>query len=109
MDFIETEPYTVIPDKIALDPKLKRIDLLIYCTIRMLAVSAYGCFATNRYFADRFSVSMSTVSRSLRNLENYGYIYREQDARGGRRYMRPSEGEELHSSLEHRKKRIRYL
>ena len=72
---MSAENYTYLPDSITSLP-LCRTDLLLYGTICSMDGEEGSCYATNRYFADRYHIGLSTVSHSLMRLERMGLIRR---------------------------------
>lgn len=66
--------YAILPDTVLFDNDLSPRAILIYAAISKLSKSKGFCFATNRYFADSFHVSISSVSKWIHELEKKGYI-----------------------------------
>lgn len=64
----------LIPNEIIIDKDLTDFEKLLYGDIRVLAKKDGYCFATNRYFAERYNKDIRTVQRAIRKLENKTYI-----------------------------------
>ena len=71
--------------EVLIDIKLSDFEKLLYSLINGLSKGKNGCFASDEYFAKIFNKSISTISRSLRNLEKLGYIFRETYSKGENR------------------------
>lgn len=67
--------YAVIPATIRYDNELKASEKLLYGEITSLANRMGYCFASNRYFANLYNVTIHTVSQWFSHLEKLGYIY----------------------------------
>ena len=68
--------YTILPADIRLDKRLLPYERLIFSDILALSNTKGYCYATNRYFAKIYSVSVVSVSTWISNLIKYGYISR---------------------------------
>ena len=79
--------YAMFPYFVMVDPQLSYGEKCIYSCILYLNQMEKGCFASNQYFADRYQLSLSTVSHALCKLERLGYIGRETDHHSGTRYI----------------------
>lgn len=66
--------YTIIPSAVRYDKRLKPLSKLIYGEITALTNDKGYCWANNNYFAEIYSVSKDTISRAVRQLEEYNYI-----------------------------------
>lgn len=66
--------YTIIPSNVRYDKRLKSLSKLIYGEISALTNDKGYCWANNNYFAEIYSVSKDTISRSVKQLEEYNYI-----------------------------------
>ncbi|EKV55809.1 hypothetical protein A966_13190 [Brachyspira hampsonii 30446] len=66
--------YTIIPSNVRYDKRLKSLSKLIYGEIAALTNDKGYCWANNHYFAEIYSVSKDTISRSIKQLEEYNYI-----------------------------------
>ena len=66
--------YTIIPSAVRYDKRLKPLSKLIYGEITALTNDKGYCWANNHYFAEIYSVSKDTISRAIRQLEEYNYI-----------------------------------
>ena len=67
--------YAVIPATVRYDNELKASEKLLYGEITSLANRMGYCFASNRYFANLYNVTVHTVSQWFSHLEKLGYIY----------------------------------
>lgn len=79
--------YTLFPDFVSKDQRLTPSEKCIYSTVFFFSQTERGCFASNRYFADRFGLSPSTVSHAITRLERMGYLRREVDLKTGARML----------------------
>lgn len=66
--------YAVIPATVRYDTKLKAAEKLMYGEITSLTNRMGYCFANNKYFANLYNVSLSTISRWISNLAKLKYI-----------------------------------
>ncbi|MEI0559686.1 helix-turn-helix domain-containing protein [Brachyspira intermedia] len=66
--------YTIIPSAVRYDKRLKPLSKLIYGEITALTNDKGYSWANNNYFAEIYSVSKDTISRAIRQLEEYNYI-----------------------------------
>lgn len=67
--------YAIIPATVRYDKNLKPSEKLIYGEITSLT-NKYGyCYATNKYFAKLYNVTIHTVSQWISHLEKLGYIH----------------------------------
>lgn len=70
------ERYISIPEQVLTDNRLSLIAKILYGEIKELCKidkKSY-CTASNRFFADRYGVSIPTVIKGLKELEKHGYI-----------------------------------
>ena len=66
--------YAVIPADVRYDNDLKDKAKLLYGEISALS-NQYGyCYASNKYFANLYKVSTTTISTLIKNLIDCGYI-----------------------------------
>lgn len=66
--------YAIIPANVRYDEDLKDKAKLLYGEITCLS-NEYGCcFASNKYFANLYKVSTTTISLLIKNLIDRGYI-----------------------------------
>ncbi len=66
--------YAIIPATVRYDKKLKANEKLLYGEITSLTNKTGECWATNKYFADLYEVSIRSISSWISNLEREGYI-----------------------------------
>ena len=66
--------YAVIPASVRYNKNLKPAEKLLYGEISALCNKEGYCFAKNRYFAELYSVSQSSVSRWISNLTKLGFL-----------------------------------
>ena len=66
--------YAIIPATVRYDKKLKPAEKLLYGEITSLANRSGYCYAQNKYFANLYDVTLSTVSRWISHLQELGYI-----------------------------------
>lgn len=66
--------YAIIPANIRYDENLKDKAKLLYAEITALSDKNGYCFASNRYFAELYNVSPTTISLLIKNLIDNGYI-----------------------------------
>lgn len=69
--------YAIIPANVRYDKNLKDKAKLLYGEITALCNEKGYCWASNRYFAELYSVSIKTISTLIKNLIDNGYIYSE--------------------------------
>ena len=66
--------YSVIPANVRYDENLKDKAKLLYGEITSLSDRNGYCYASNRYFANLYNVSSTTISLLIKNLIDNGYI-----------------------------------
>lgn len=66
--------YAIIPSTARYDTKLKCAEKLLYGEIAALANKNGYCYASNKYFADLYNVTVISVSRWISHLQELGYI-----------------------------------
>ncbi|MDO5555827.1 MAG: helix-turn-helix domain-containing protein [Clostridia bacterium] len=66
--------YAIIPSYVRYNHNLKFAERLMYGEITALSNKEGFCFASNRYFAELYGVSLSTISRWISHLSEFGYI-----------------------------------
>ena len=66
--------YSILPSAIRYDKKLSWFDKILYSEITALTNYKGYCYAYNSYFENVFNVSQSTITRAIKNLENFKYI-----------------------------------
>jgi hypothetical protein len=70
-------PFAAIPHDIAADPRLSPTDLRVLAALFYFARQDASCWPCDNSIADRVHRHPGTVRRSLRHLENLGYIRRQ--------------------------------
>ena len=68
--------YAVLTAEVRYSKVLKPMEKLMYAEITVLANTTGECFATNKYFAELYDVSVETVSRWIANLAKHKFINR---------------------------------
>jgi hypothetical protein len=71
-------PYGALPHDLAADPRLTPADIRVAAALLYWARSQADCWPADRSIAARVVRSIGTVQRSLRRLEDAGWIAREQ-------------------------------
>lgn len=71
----QTSYYSVIPDTVRYDKRLKPAEKLIYSEITSLTNMMGYCFDSNKYFANLYDVTIHTVSQWISHLEKLGYVH----------------------------------
>lgn len=66
--------YAVIPATVRYDKRLKSSEKLIYGEITSLTNKMGYCFASNKYFAELYNVTIHTVSQWISHLEKLEYV-----------------------------------
>ena len=66
--------FAIIPAEVRYDTELKDKAKLLYGEITALANKTGCCYASNKYFADLYGVSTTTISLLIKNLVDGGYI-----------------------------------
>lgn len=66
--------YAIIPANVRYDKRLKLLSRLIYGEITALCNEKGYCWATNKYFAELYEVSIQTISGCIAQLKEFGYI-----------------------------------
>lgn len=67
--------YAIIPAYIRYNKELKFAERLMYGEITALSNKEGYCFASNRYFAELYGVSISTISRWISHLAEIGSLH----------------------------------
>lgn len=70
----ERNYYAIIPSNVRYDSRLCPSAKLMYGEITALSNEKGYCWATNQYFAELYDVSTKTITRWLKELQQYGYI-----------------------------------
>ena len=66
--------YAIIPANVRYDKNLKLLSRLLYAEITALSNKNGYCTATNKYFAELYEVTTTTISTCLSQLKDFGYI-----------------------------------
>ena len=66
--------YAIIPATVRYDSNLKPAEKLLYGEITALTNAKGYCYASNRYFANLYNVTLHTVSQWISHLEKLKYI-----------------------------------
>jgi hypothetical protein len=75
--------YTVTPAEVRYDKDLSFFEIVLYGEIVALTGRDGHCWATNQYFADLYSQSERTISKSINQLAKNGHIIVEIDKDNG--------------------------
>lgn len=89
--------YAVIPADVRYDEKLKDKAKILYGEITALSDKNGYCYASNKYFAELYNVSNTTISLLIKNLIENGYlesniIYKENTKEIDKRYLKIIKG-----------------
>lgn len=71
---IQKNYYAIIPANVRYNKRLTLLSRLLYGEITALCNEKGYCWATNSYFAELYEVSEKTISNSIAQLKEYGYI-----------------------------------
>lgn len=66
--------YAIIPATVRYDKRLKLLSRMLYGEISALCNEKGYCWANNRYFAELYDVSITTISSCINQLKEFGYI-----------------------------------
>lgn len=66
--------YAIIPANVRYDKRLKLLSRMLYGEITALCNEKGYCWANNRYFAELYDVTTTTISNCINQLKQYGYI-----------------------------------
>lgn len=85
--------FSIIPADVRYDSNLKDKAKLLYGEITALSDKNGYCYASNKYFADLYGISITTVSLLIKNLIENGYIeseiiYKENTKEIASRYLK---------------------
>lgn len=69
--------YAIIPASVRYDTELKPNEKLLYGEITSLMNKEGYCYASNKYFAELYNVSVQSISYWISNLINKGYLQSE--------------------------------
>ena len=70
---IKNNYYAVIPATVRYNKELKPAEKLLYGEVTALANKMGYCYAKNKYFAELYNVTNTTVSKGLSHLNKLGY------------------------------------
>jgi len=70
----EQNRFSLIPEKVLRNKKLKSNEKLLYAVIYALTSKNGYCWATNKYLANYLNVSKSTIISGLKTLKEKNYI-----------------------------------
>lgn len=73
-DWIMSDGYWIMPNKILFDNRLSDKEKLLYCLISSLCAEKWFCWASNDYLAEKIWYSKKNIHRLLQNIFNAGYI-----------------------------------
>lgn len=68
------EWYGIMPNKILYDPDMKAQEKLLFCAISSLCAEKWYCRANNEFFAQRFWITKSHISRWINKLKDKWHI-----------------------------------
>lgn len=80
--------YIIVPKTILVDERLNSTEKIIMGIIYSLSLKNRECYASNSYFAKKLKVSNRTITSSISNLKNAGYIKVEQISNNRRIYVK---------------------
>ena len=66
--------YAIIPAEVRYDPELRDKAKLLYGEITALTNKNGYCYASNKYFAELYEVSITTISTLISELVDKGYL-----------------------------------
>lgn len=66
--------YAILPANVRYDDNLKDKAKLLYAEITSLSNKDGKCWASNRYFAELYNVTTTTISLLIKNLVDQGYL-----------------------------------
>lgn len=69
--------YSILPADVRYDNTLKDKAKLLYSEITALSTKDGYCYASNKYFAELYNVTPTTISLLIKDLADKGYITRE--------------------------------
>ena len=74
MDTMEEFINPIIPISVLSDSRISSLEKLLLLHIISLCKNKGYCWATNRYFMNKFNCTKPTVSKSISSLSKFGYI-----------------------------------
>jgi hypothetical protein len=89
--------FAIIPAEVRYDASLKDKAKLLYGEITALSDKNGYCYASNKYFAELYNISITSISLLIKNLIENGYIeseiiYKENSKEIDKRYLRIVKG-----------------
>ena len=89
--------FAIIPAEVRYDTNLKDKAKLLYGEITALSDKYGYCYASNKYFADLYNITITTASLLIKNLIDSGYIeseiiYKENSKEIDKRYLKIIKG-----------------
>lgn len=69
--------YSILPANVRYDNTLKDKAKILYSEITALSTKDGYCYASNKYFAELYNVTPTTISLLIKDLVDRGYITRE--------------------------------
>lgn len=66
--------YSILPANVRYDSRLKANEKLLYSEITALSNKSGSCYASNKYFAELYNVSNTSISLWIKNLKDCKYI-----------------------------------
>lgn len=77
MDEVRPGYYAIIPADVRYDDRIPANAKLLYGEVSALIGASGFCYASNQYFARIYGMSVDSISRLFKKLEDNGYIKRE--------------------------------
>jgi len=66
--------FLAVPAEAFLNPEITHTETFLFSLIKNMSISNRGCWASNKYFSDILRVTKRTITHSLSDLEEKGYI-----------------------------------
>jgi len=82
--------FSIIPNAVKYDANIKTLSKFILSDILSFQYQDQ-CFASNKYFADLYQVSIRTIEGAIKELRDKGYIETEYEPRTNKRLILPSQ------------------
>lgn len=104
--------FAIIPSEVRYDNNLKDKAKLLYGEITALSDKYGYCYASNKYFAELYNITITTVSLLIKNLIDSGYIeseiiYKENSKEIDKRYLKIVKGGYLKNLKEGIKEKLK--